>query len=566
MKPADSKPISPALVAGLVSLCLAVPPAAAGQGPAATPVQQGATAPLLSGMGKHTHPITTDDPLTQRYFDQGLVLAWGFNHAEAERSFREAARRDPDCAICWWGAALVLGPNINAPMEPDAVPVAWEAIQRARALAADAEAGASELERAYVEALATRYAESPPEDRKPLDEAYARAMGEVARRFPDDLDARVLHAEALMDLHPWDFWTKEGAAQPWTGEIVDILEGVLARQPDHPGALHLYIHAVEASPQPERAEAAADRLRDLVPGAGHLVHMPGHIYYRIGRYADASEANRRAIEADAAYVAECHSQGLYPVAYVPHNQHFLWAATTMEGASGAALAAARHMAEHTDGELMREPGYGTLQHYWVTPLYALARFGRWSEVLEAPAPDDELVYPRGVYHYARGLALVRRGRLDEAARELAALERLAADPRLEEVTIWDINGTADLLAIASGVLAGELAAARGDHETAIALLEKAVAREDDLNYDEPPPWHAPVRHFLGAVLLDAGRPAAAETVYLEDLRRHPENGWSLFGLARSLRAQGKLEAAAGAEARFAAAWAGADLELESSRF
>lgn len=518
-------------------------------------------APRLEGMGNHRFAITTEVPDAQAFFDQGLVLAYGFNHAEAARSFDEAARLDPTCAICFWGKALVAGPNINAGMDDAAVPEAFADAQVAQRLSA----AASTREQALIEALATRYVAEPVEDRSALDQTYAEAMRVVAERFPEDDDALTLLAEALMDLHPWDFWQAGGAPQPWTPEILALLERVLARTPDHPGANHLYIHAVEASTEPSRAESAADRLAHLVPGAGHLVHMPSHIYIRVGRYRDASEANERAIAADDAYVTQCHAQGIYPLAYMPHNRHFLWAAATMEGRGQVAIDTARAMADGVDQEMMRAPGMGTLQHFWITPLYALSRFGRWQEVLDTERPPEDLPYPTAVWHYARGLAMVAGDRLDEAEAELASLRTVMTDPDLESVTVWDINGSLDLLAIAADVLVGELAASRGDVDAALTHLEAALAREDALRYDEPPTWHHPVGQILGAVLLDSGQPERAEAVYRQELHKHPENGWSLFGLAESVRAQGRSEEADQLDARFALAWARADVTLEASR-
>ena len=517
-------------------------------------------APLLDGLGDHHHAVTTDSERAQRFFDQGLILAWAFNHAEAERSFREAARLDSACAMCYWGIALVLGPNINAAMDPDDAPEAYAALQKARELAP----GATEREQAYIDALAKRYAEAPPEDRSALDRAYAEAMGDLARRYPDDLDAATLYGEALMDTTPWDYWKANGDPKEVTEEILAVFEAVLERDPQHPGANHLYIHAVEAV-HPEKGIPMAERLEDLVPGAGHLVHMPSHIYIRVGRYHDAVLANERAVAADRAYVTQCHAQGLYPLAYVPHNHHFLWYSATMAGERDVAIRAARQVAAHTDTEMMHEPGYGTLQHYWSIPLYAYVRFGAWDEILEEPAPAEDLLYPRGVWHYARGMALVRTGQPEQAADELDRLRSIATDPNLE-TTIWDLNTTAHLLKIAAEVLAGELAAARGRGDDAIRHLERGVALEDDLNYDEPPPWHAPVRQTLGAVLLEADRPAEAERVYRKDLERFPENGWSLFGLAESLRAQDETAAAEDVQARFEEAWQHADITLNASRF
>lgn len=525
----------------------------------------GRTAPLLEGMGTHHHAISTKNPLAQRYFDQGLVLAYGFNHAEAARSFREAARLDPGCAMCWWGVALVQGPNINAKMEEAAVTEAWDALRKAQALAPKA----GEKERAYIETLSTRYSESPSADRAALDQEYADAMRRLAWRFPEDTDAATLFAEALMDTMPWAYWEKggekDGQPKPATREVLAALEGVLARDPNHPGANHFYIHAVEAA-RPELGIAAAERLESLVPAAGHLVHMPSHIYIRVGRYHDASVANQRAMEADKSYATQCHAQGIYPLAYMPHNHHFLWAAATFEGRSALALEAAREMAAGIDHHTMREDGLGTLQHYQITPLYALVRFGRWDEILKAPEPEADLVYPRAVWHYARGMAFARTGRPDEADREREKVRTLAAEPAMAKMTVWDINTVTDLLKVADNILAGETAAARRDWDAAVRHLEAAVAAEDALNYDEPPPWHFPSRQILGAVLLEAGRPADAERVYEEDLKNFPENGWSLNGLHRSLVAQGKKEEAAKAEARFREAWKHADVTLTASRF
>lgn len=518
-------------------------------------------APLFDNLGNHHQEVSTRLPLAQRYFDQGLILAYGFNHAEAARAFHEAQRLDPQCAMAYWGEALVLGPNINAAMEADQVPEAWAALQQALRLADQA----TPRERDYIRALAKRYGPEPVADRSRLDAAYADAMRGVASRYPDDADAQALFAEALMDTTPWDYWLEGGELKPVTREILATLERALQIDPDHPGANHLYIHAVEAV-HPEWGVASADRLRDLVPGAGHLVHMPCHIYVRVGRYAEASEANEKATAADQDYVTQCHAQGLYPLAYVPHNHHFLWFTASMEGRSARAIAAARHVAGHVDRQQMREPGYGTLQHFYALPLYALARFGHWQEILAEPAPAADLKYPTGVWHFARGLALVRGGRLAEADGELRELAALAADRSLDTVTIWDINTTRHLLQIATEVLAGEIAERRGNFDGAIQRLQQAVKLEDTLHYDEPAPWYAPTRQTLGAVLLEAGRAAEAEAVYRVELHTYPANGWSLFGLARALEAEGKAAEAEQAERQFAQAWSRSDVTLTSSRF
>lgn len=550
------------LAAALPIVCPLGGPAAAEPLPRGAAADPELFAPLLDDLGDHHHPISTDVPLAQRFFDQGLTLAWAFNHAEAERSFRQATALDPECAMCWWGVAWVLGPNINAGMEEEAVPKAWEALREAQSRMDHA----TPRERAYVDALAARYAspDEAPEDRSPLDRAFAEATGRLAERFPDDLDAATLHAEALMDTTPWDYWQADGEPRPVTRKILSTLEGVLEREPAHPGANHLYIHAVEAV-NPERGVPAAERLEDLVPGAGHLVHMPSHVYIRVGRYHDAVVANQQAVDADRAYVTQCHAQGLYPLAYVPHNHHFLWASAAFAGEKEVALDAARQVAAHADTTKFREPGFGTLQHYWVTPFYALVRFGEWEAILEEPEPAEDLRYPRGVRHWARGMAFVRLGRLEAAEQELSVLREIAADRSLDEVTIWDINTTRSLLEIAREMLTGELAAARQDHAAAIEHLQKGAELEAALRYDEPPPWPLPLRQYLGATLLEAGRHAEAATVFRADLEEYPANGWSLFGLAQALDAQGKETEADRVRARFRRAWRHADVPLTSAR-
>ncbi len=559
-----SLPLAAALLACFVGGCRQPdPPAAAA--PAVSPPEMAMIgANLLEGLGDYHFPVTSKHPQVQRWFDQGLMLTFGFNHDAAERSFRKAAELDPECAMCWWGASLVLGPHVNAAMNPEDNADAWTRLQRALKLAPKA----SERERAFIQALSARYAEHPPQDRRALDEAYAKATRKLVQQRPDDLDAAVFHAEALMDLQPWDYYDAQRKPKGHTPEVVATLESVIARNPDHAGALHLYVHAVEASATPERGAAAADRLRELIPGSGHLVHMPAHIYARVGRWHDAVLANQRAIEADDAYLAICrgNTQGVYPLGYVPHNHHFLWFAASMEGSGALARAAAAKTAEHTAlPELMREEGFAGLQHYWMTPWFDRVRFGRWDEIVQAKNPAPDLPYVTAIWHYAQAMAAVRQERLDDAQKHLDALRPIAADPQMDKLMVWDRYPLAYAARIAERMVTAELAAARGEHDTAIAALREAVAIEDGIPYDEPPGWHAPVRHTLGAVLLDAGRASDAERVYREELQRNPGNGWSLFGLAQSLQAQGKREAAAAAERDFAKAWANADVELTASR-
>jgi tetratricopeptide (TPR) repeat protein len=518
----------------------------------------GELAPRLQNLGSHTFPVTTKSKQAQAFVNQGVNLAYGFNHAEAGRAFREAARLDPNCAMAYWGQALVLGPNINVPMSPDDEPKAYEAAQKAVSL----KAKASPRERAYIDAVAQRYS-GKADVRAAGDRAYAAAMKEVVRRYPNDLDAATMYAEALMDLRPWNYWTPDGRPYAETPEIVGTLEKVLARNLNHPGANHYYIHAVEATKQPEKAEAAADRLLKLMPGAGHMVHMPSHIYQRVGRYAEAAASNVEAIKADEDYITQCRAQGLYPMVYYPHNIHFLWYAATAEGRSRVAIDAARKMASQISEQTLDT--LPLVAAFRVVPYYALARFGKWDEVLAEPAPADRHLYLKGVWHYARGLALLGKGQLDEAEKELAEVRRIAADPMLN-YTLLSPNTAAAVFAPAPEVLAGELAARRKDHDKAIAHLERAVRLEDSLIYTEPEEWHYPARQALGAVLLDAGRAREAETVYWDDLRRHADQGWSLFGLAEALRAQGKREQAAAVQERFDKAWTRADVKLSASRF
>jgi tetratricopeptide (TPR) repeat protein len=528
---------------------VATPPAAA-SAPAPPP-------PLFTDLGSHHHP-TSCTPQAQAYFDQGLRLIYGFNHDEAVRAFNEAARLDPDCAMAYWGVALAFGPNINLPLDAERAQSAHDALQRAVAAAPKASAA----EQAYIAALAKRYSDDPNADRKALDRAYADAMRQVAKQYPDDPDAATLFAEALMDLRPWDLWSADGQPRPETPEIVATLEAVIQAHPTHPGANHYYIHAIEASTQPEKGLPSAERLHSLVPGAGHLVHMPSHIYIRTGRYADAAEANRRAIAADERYIAAAQPVGVYPMMYYPHNIHFLWAAATMDGRSAEALQAARQVAANVPPEMARQ--MPMLEYFMPTPYFALARFGRWAEILAEPAPPDDLLFATAMWHYARGLAYAATGRSADAEREAAALKSLAE--RIPPDRILGDNQPAGLqLRLASLLLAGEIAARRGDCEAAFPKLEEAVSVQDGMPYMEPPPWYFPSRQALGAVFLQCGRPDAAAVVFRDDLERNPNNGWALFGLSQALRAQ-EDPAAAQTEAQFRKAWSGADVKLTAARF
>ena len=520
----------------------------------------GPIAPLLEGLGSLHHPITTASPRAQTFFDQGLRLAYGFNHQEALRSFKEAARLDPQAAMAYWGWAWVLGPNLNLAMQEDAAPQVAEAMR----LAIARRDGASARERDYIDALATRYAGGEaPADRGPLDAAYAEAMGRLHRAYPDDLDAATLYAESLMLLSPWDYFTGDGRPRDWTGEILKTLEEVARRDPAHTGALHLYTHAVEAV-EPGRGEAAADRLRGLAPGAGHLVHMPSHIYMQTGRYREAYESNALAVKADEGYITQCRAQGIYPLAYYPHNIHFLVWAAIQQGRSAEAIDAARKVASRVPEDRGGD-AWGLYQAFLGMPINTLARFGRWDEILQEPAPPGDAPFLAGLRHYARGLAFTHTGRPKEARRELDRLEALAADPGATRSPVG-FSDAARLLDIAREALRGEIEAKAGRFDAAIARLDRAARLEDGLLYNEPPDWFLPVRHTLGAVLLEAGRPAEAEVVYWRDLEKRPENGFALHGLRLSLEAQGKADEAARVLERLRAAWAGADVRLTSSRF
>jgi tetratricopeptide (TPR) repeat protein len=538
--------------------------------PAASDVSDGkselvarAGAPLFDGMGSHHHPITTKDPDAQKYFDQGLIIDFAFNHAESVRSFRAAQRLDPECAMCYWGEALALGPNINVTSNGKVVMsdgdriAAHAAIQRAVAL----KEGVTEQERDYIDALASRYNGDPSTPREPLDEAYVNVMRVLYEKYPDDDDATSLFAESLMNTMPWDYWLDADNPKPRTVEVMDALETVLARTPDHPMAIHLYIHAVEASSNPERAEGPADTLANLVPGAGHLVHMPAHIYWRVGRYNDASEANVRAATVDEAYIAQCNAQGFYPAMYYPHNIHFLWAASSMEGRSEVAIDAARRVAANVNLEMIDQfPG---VEFFNTIPLLALTQFGKWDEVLAEPQPRADLEFSNGIWHYVRATAFARKNDLESARAEHASLVPLkdATDVHFLDTIYYPATS---LLAIADALVLGEIALAEGDLDAAVAHFRRAVDTQDQLPYTEPPFWYYPTRHSLGRALLIKGDAAAAEQVYRRDLEDYPHNGWAMYGLIQSLNEQDKD--ASGMQHMFDKVWSRADVTLTASTF
>jgi tetratricopeptide (TPR) repeat protein len=527
--------------------------------PALAAVLAACTSMRPADLGSHSFKITTSSRAAQHAFDRGLTLAYAFSHAAAEDEFRQAAAADPHCAMAWWGVALVNGPHINYPLvPPDRAQTAWEALTKARALAPQS----SGREQALIRALGKRHASPQPENRRSLDEAYADTMRNVWQAHPQDTDIATLFAEAMMDLRPWDLWQLDGKPQPGTDEIVATLERALTLNPRHPGANHLYIHALEASPAPERAVAAADRLRSLVPAAGHLVHMPAHIYARVGRWDDSAIANLRAMQADADYLARHPRPGFY-AKYMAHNAHFYAYTAMMQGRSAEAIRAARQMVGEIPADFLKQYG-PQADGLMIFVSEVLMRFGRWDELLAEPEPPANLPLARALWHYTRTIALIALDRPEEARKEQAAYQ--AAVARVPKATAFGNNPAHDLLAIATYMINGEMAAKEQRFGAAIVALRSATALEDRLRYNEPPDWIQPVRHTLGAVLLRAGRAAEAETAYREDLTRYPRNGWSLFGLGRALKLQGKDAEAAETERQFRSAWAKADIKLDSTCF
>lgn len=519
------------------------------------------TAPKLNGLEGINLEISTSSKETQDYFNQGMMLAYGFNHAEAARSFYQAIRLDSTCAMAYWGFAYVLGPNYNGGMEEDNFQRAYRASRKAQQLTHNCTA----KEKALIEALAVRYAPQPPSDRHPLDQAYAAAMKKVYDQYPTDPDIGAMYVESLMVLHPWDLYQKKTKRpQPWTPQIVTVLEHLIQLNPRHPGAHHFYIHAMEASSTPEKAWNSARLLETLVPGSGHLIHMPSHIYINTGDYHLASLSNIKAVEIDSIYSSSCHAQGVYPLAYYPHNYHFLAATATLEGNSSRAWQAALQVQKHTVLGLMRQPGWGTLQHYYTIPYYVATKLAMWDTILALPVPPQDLVYPNAIWHYARGLAYLGKNDINKAQNEMKELATLAIDTTLKDLTIWDINTTADLVQIASKVLSAAIAMKQKQTHQAIILLKEAISIEDNLNYNEPPDWFFSVRHHLGAALLQIGAYNQAEQVYQQDLKTWKKNGWALIGLYQSLLKQNKNEEAEKAKIAFDKAWQHADFKLISS--
>jgi len=507
---------------------------------------------LYTDLGKHHKDIGTQVPDAQKYFDQGLRLVYGFNHAEAIRSFARATELDPNCGICWWGIAYAYGPHVNAGMDSASGVKAYEAARKAVSLDRNAPA----WQRAYIEAVAARYAAVPPAERASLDSAYSKAMRDVAKKYPNDLDATTLAAESMMDLRPWNYWTPEGKPYPGSDEIVRLLESVIARNPEHPGACHFYIHAVEAV-RPQLAVPCAERLARLMPGEGHMVHMPAHIYVRVGRYKDAAMSNVHAIHMDETFIEGQPQPTVYSLAYYPHNIHFLAFVSSMAGKSAQAIEAAKTLKSKVNLDVARN--VGMLQEMVPYYVLTLTTFGRWDDVLNEPLPPADMRFPTAMARYARGVAYAAKGDFANARIELDSVTAIDA------ATPADADPKA-AISIAAHALMGEIATRSGKADEGVAHFRQALAIEDKGLYFEPPKWYYPIRQSLGAALLKAGRNTEAEQVYRDDLKRFPENGWSLYGLSAALKAQGKAQEAAVVEKRFARAWTDADVKLTASRF
>jgi len=521
--------------------------------PSVVALAQGAQ--LFDDLGTHTRPVGTATPVAQRYFDQGLRLSYGFNHDEATRSFARAAELDPGCAPCFWGVAWTLGPNYNVPMLPDRAQAAWDALQAAR----ERDGHARPVEQALIVALATRYKGPEPQDpphQQPMNEAFAAAMREVARTYSDDDDVQIIFAESMMDVNPWHLWSLDGKAAPGTDEIVATLERVLARSAKHPGANHYYIHAVEASTTPARAVPASERLPGLMPAAGHIVHMPAHIFQRVGRYADAAEANRRAIRADEAYLAKTTPPGYYPM-YLGHNHGFLSYSASMLGRSEESIRSARAAAKAIPPEMLdMMPG---MDFFASEHLLALVRFGKWKDVLAEPRPPEKYAVLTALWLHARGMALASTGKTRDAQTMMRDLRTLAT--KLPPDLLAGQNPAASMCRLGADAIEARIAERGRKWKPAIVAWQRAVTLEDGFAYNEPADWFYPMRHYLGAALLDAKKPKEAEAVFRQDLKQNPDNGWGLYGLSVSLAAQGKKDEAAATRQKFEAVWKDADIKL-----
>lgn len=514
--------------------------------------------PLFKYLGNLHFSISTENERVQAFFDQGIKLSYAFNHAEAHRSFLETARLEPKNPMAYWGQAFALGPNINDHFPDDE---RKNKINEAMAKAKKHIANANAKEKALINALAARYSEDLTKDVAELNQRYMEAMAKVAKTYPNDANILVLYAASVMNTVPWNYWDKNGNPSPNIAEAKAALEKSIELEPENPGGHHYYIHMVEL-PFPDKGVPSADKLASIMPGAGHIVHMPSHIYIRVGRYLDAVKSNQAAILADEDYIAQCFSQGLYPLAYYPHNIHFLWSSASLLGDSKTAIDAAKKTAEKVPvGEYQELP---FLQDFASTPILAYVRFGKWNEILTIPAPKAEIKHLNLARHYARGLAFVRKGNVKEAEEELLAIENLKKDPELAELIATPYNPSINFANIAYEVVAGELAYLKGNTKESIAHLKQAVEYEDALNYTEPAAWHVPTRQNLGAILMKTQQYKEAEKIYMEDLSVLRQNGWSLIGLHNSLKAQGNLKEAQKIKEEFDQAWQHADIQITAS--
>lgn len=516
-------------------------------------------APIFNGLGDMKYEVSTSSKKAEQYFNQGLTLLYAFNHGEAGRSFKAAISLDPQFAMAYWGLAMVLGPNYNAALNPTSLDEINEAVDKAIRYAGQTKPH----EQALIHAISKRFPTSKTEDMAPFNAAYAASMKKAHETFPDDVQIATLYADALMNEHPWDLWLRDGTPQPWTPEILEILEKTMEKYPDHPGANHMYIHATEASSNAGRALPSADKLRYMLPAAGHLVHMPSHIYIRTGHYHEGVLANERASMADSSYISQCKVSGTYPMMYYPHNIHFLAACAYLEGNSKKAVDAAWSVSRNADKKFIKENA--TIQHYYSIPFYVLVKTGKWEDILEMTKPDAGLKYPVAIWHYARGMAFAAKNDLASSIKEQDIIKRIAKDEVLKTLAIWQTNSAHDLVQIALHVLSAEIAEKQNKLLLAIEHLRKAIEIEDSLLYQEPPDWFFSVRQSLGHTLHIAGNLPEAEAIYLEDLQKFPENGWSLMGLYQVLKKQNRMQEAKDVKKRFDKAWQWSDMEITSSR-
>ncbi len=516
-------------------------------------------APILKDIGNYNVPVTTNSEYSQKFFDQGIIMANNFNHDEAARSFREAVRLDSTFAMGYWGIAYVLGPNFNSTDNMGTV----DAIRKAVAKAVELSKNASPWEQAAIKAIQIKF---PLDNTNADGEGFSNSMKEAFTQFPDNSFVATLYAESIMNSHPWDFYEgRGGAPRPWTPELVSLLEKVIAIDPTNPLANHLYLHATEASADLSKSIEVAERLKTLVPSAGHLVHMPSHIYINTGDYHEGSIANEKAVVSDSIYIAECQSQGYYPQMYYTHNYHFLAATTAFEGRGARSIEAAYKTTAIIDKKYYHEAGYETVQHYLTIPDHVLVKFAQWEKILALPEPESDLSYPQAIRHYARGMAFSNSNKPEQAKEELKMLKALiATDSVIAQQMIWGINKVSEVCQISSMVLEANILEKEGKNKGAIQLLSSAIQMEDKLNYNEPPDWFFSVRHTLGNVLLKGKDYAQAEKIYKEDLNNWPKNGFALSGLAESLTGQGKTKEAEEIKSQFQEAWKLADTELKGS--